>query len=161
AGRGDPAEVGDGGQELAGAGELLVDIVPRPDAAVDGVDDGVVTCRPGVQNVDRGERLALGGESDLDRVVHAAPATDPGLTAVGPAAEDAGGLALHQRAVGLLDLVPVPAVAPVEPAVGAEERPVNVGRVAGEAELRHQLAAAISDAGALAIDELPQAGRRG
>ena len=43
------------------------------------------------------ERLALGGEGDLDGVVHAAAADDFDVRAVGPAAEDPRGLALQRR----------------------------------------------------------------
>ena len=95
-----------------------------------------------MQDIDRAERLALVGEGDLDGVVHAAAADDFDVAAVGPAAEDAGRRPSDRCRRAAAIVVAVPAVAPVEPAVGAEEGAVDVGGVAGEAELRDELARA-------------------
>src|SRR5262249_1680904 len=69
-------------------------------------------------------------------------------------------LALEGLAVSRGDVMPMPAVAPVEPAVGAEVRSMDVGGVAGEAELGDQLGAQVRLAAFLCIEEFPDAGRR-
>jgi hypothetical protein len=100
------------------------------------------------------------GECDLDGIVHAAAADGFDLAAVELAAEDACRLAGHHLAVGLLDGVAMPAVAPVEPAIGAEEGAMNVGGVAGEAKLCDEFRAFVGLAIAVGVFELPQARRR-
>src|SRR5687768_12559058 len=89
-----------------------------------------------VHEVHGSQHVAGGGEVDLDGVIHAAAAMHLHVAAVRVRGEDprgfplAGGLAAFVR-----ELMPVPAIAPIDAAVGTEEAAVDVGRIAGKAEL--------------------------
>src|SRR5205085_2524377 len=101
------------------------------DAAVDAVHDRVaLVVAEGVGAGDKG--LALGGEGDLDGVADAAT-EGLDVAAVGPAAEQERAVALADHgAAGPAHLVGVAAAGPVEPAVGTQERPVQVVGPLGE-----------------------------
>ncbi len=155
AGRGDPAEILDRGQEFAGARQFPGRLVPGIVASLDGVDNAVVARRKVVQDIDGDEWLAFGGEGDFDRVVHAAAANDLDVAAIGFAAKDASRLALRDTAVRLANLVAMSSVAPVDASIGAEKGSMHVGGVTDEVELADQLDALVGDADILGIAHLP------
>ena len=85
------------------------------------------------------DRFAFRRKGDRDGIVEAAPAQALDLGAVRLRAPDARGKALQTLTVPRRDLVAVPAVSPVEAAVGTEKRPVDVTAVAVELEAAQQL----------------------
>ena len=99
----------------------------------------IVPAFDNVEDGHRAQRLALLGERDFDGIVHAAAGERLDLLAVEPAAKQPRGQPLADLVAVLVDkVVAVSAVAPVEPAVGAEEAAVDIGRIAREAELADQ-----------------------
>src|SRR4051812_19838872 len=101
----------------------------RIDAALDIVQQRVA--RPLVH---RADGVAGLGEGDLHRIVEAAAAEPFDAGAVRPAPPDARRQTFERFAVARLELVAVPAIGPVEHAVGTEEWTVNVAAVAVETE---------------------------
>ena len=154
AGGRDPAHVDHRGQQIARALEFADALVVGEDSAFDRVEDDVDALRRREEERAGGERLAFLGERDLHGIVHAAAADDLDLRSVGPAAEHSRGAALHPRPVGAVDRMSMAPVGPVEPAVGAEERSVDVGGVAARSEFRDDLLALHA---AVGLGEFPDA----
>ena len=67
---------------------------------------------------------------------------------------------MDQRAVPLFHLVSFPAVAPIEPSIGMEKRPVHIGSVAGEFEPADDHLALIRHAISVRIGQFPDPWRR-
>src|SRR5205823_417549 len=150
-----PADIDERRKQVAGPLEFANALVIREDAAFDRVEDDVDALRRREEERAGGERLAFLGERDLYGVVHAAAADDLDLRSVGPAAEHSRGAALHPRPVGAVDRMSMAPVGPVEPAVGAEKRSVDVGGVAARSEFRDDLLALHA---AVGLGEFPDAG---
>ena len=120
-----------------GAGPfVLVDrcVVLAVDAAVDGVNQAVALAAGRTLQKGGGEdAFAAGREDDVHRVVHPAGHHRLDAGAVGPAAEDVGGLRDERRlARTLIGLLREGALAPVDPAVRAEVRAVQVVGATGQ-----------------------------
>src|SRR5581483_7464319 len=135
---------------------LYARVVHRVDAALDVVQQAVAGAL-----VHRADGFAVGGEGDLDGVIEAAAAEAFEAAAVGTAPPDAGGEPFEPLALAGGELVTVPAVGPVEPAVGSEERPVDVAAVAVEVEPGRQLDAPRRHALVFGVFEPPEARVRG
>ncbi len=181
------AVVVDFAQQFAGRfefGNAVLLVVPGIDAPFDPMHEAVTT-RLAVEQIHAAETLAGLPEVDFDRVVHPAAAQHLHVGAVRFAGEDARRLPFREQTplgVGeprlrfggdrgrvvlaaklslaqVADLVPVPAVAPVEPAVGREERPVDIGRVAAEAERLDEHGPFVADAVVVGVFQFPQVRR--
>src|SRR5687768_16895697 len=106
-----------------------------------------VHARPGVEDIDRAQDFAFFGEIDLDGVVHAASAVEADIGTVRAAGEDirafpfAGNFSLL-----VAELVPMIAVAPIEPTIGTEKAAVDVGGISRVTEFAHELVPLVGDA---------------
>src|SRR5690242_16235601 len=98
------------------------------------MDEAVAFARGGVLKEGGGEdALAAGGEDDFDGIVHAAGHDRLDAGAVGARSEDVGGAGGEFFAVGQrVGLFGERAFAPVNPAVGAQIRSVQIVGAAGE-----------------------------
>ena len=132
-------------------------------AAVDGVDQAVAPAAAGVlQERGRENPLAAGREHDLHGVIHPAGHNRLDHAAVGLPPKDVRRpcderLPARPR-VGLLGKGPL---APINPAVGPEVGAVQIVGAAGERLARKPLLAAVGDAVAVDVGQLPDARRRG
>lgn len=130
------------------------------DAAVKPVHEGV-SPRLIVVEINHPEDVALGGEIDLDRVVHATERVPLHIAAVGLAGPDARRQAfVHDGPVFLDDVVTLAAVAPVEPAVGMQKRAVHIRRVTVKRVAPDDHLALIGHAVAVGVRQFPDARRR-
>ena len=135
-------------------------IFARINAAAEPVDDGVAA-RAAVEKIYRADDFALGRKINFRRVVRARERVPAHVRAVGFARPDARReTGMDQRAVLLFHFVALAAVTPVEPAIGMEERPVNVRRVARVFEAADDHLASVGHAVAVGVGQLPDAGRR-
>src|SRR5437867_4553895 len=105
-------------------------IFPRIKAPTEPVDDGVAT-RATVEKIYRADDFALRRKVNFGRVVRARERVPADVRAVGFARPDARReTRMDGRAIFLFHFVAFPAMTPVEAAIGMEEGPVNVRRVA-------------------------------
>ena len=107
----------------------------------------------------REDRLAAGGEDHVDRVVHAAGHDRLDARSIGPAAEDVGCLGHKRRLAGpRVRLLGKGSLAPVDPAVPAQVRPVQVVGAAGQGFALEPFDSLVGDAVAIGVGELPDRG---
>ena len=110
----------------------------------------------------REDAFAARREDDIDRVVHAAGHDWLDAAAVGPASEDVRRLGDERRLAGaLIPLLGKRSLGPVNPAVRAEIRAVQIVRAACQGLPLEPLAALVGHAVAFGVGQLPNTGRRG
>ncbi len=133
------------------------------DAPVDGVDQAITLAAPGMDEERGGEDgFAAGGEDDIHGVIHPAGHDRFDAGPIGAAAEDVGRAGREGRSAGpLVGLAGESALAPVDPAVRAGIRPVEVVGASGERLAAEPFDATIGHAVAVGVGQLPDGGGRG
>src|SRR5439155_925827 len=162
-GDGDMAEVVDHRHHLERARQASdgMDLIfPGIKAPTEPVDDGVAA-RATVEKIYRADDFALRSKVNFRRVVRTRERVPADVRAIGFARPDARReTGMDERAILLFHFVALPAMTPIESAIGMEEGPVNVRCVARVFEAADDHLALIGHTVAVGVGEFPDAGRR-
>ena len=130
-------------------------------ASINGVDQPIALATAGMLKKSRRKNpLAGGGENAIDRIVHAARHDRLDAASIRPAAENVRGFSLENLVVGeRVGLLGECALAPVNPAIRSQVRPVQIIGAASEGFARKPFHPLISHAIAVGVRQFPDTGR--